>query len=70
MPRKQEICVASPEVAMHGEINIHARVAVVTKAKLDDIRIGGECLCGPAPKTEYDVLVLIDGSDSYNNKVC
>lgn len=55
---------------MHGEINIHARVAVVTKAKLDDIRIGGECLCGPAAKPEYDVLVLIDGSDSYNNKVC
>ncbi|CAG5077202.1 Oidioi.mRNA.OKI2018_I69.PAR.g8652.t1.cds [Oikopleura dioica] len=70
MPRR-EICVTSPEVAMHGEINIHARVAVVTKAKLDDIRIGGECLCGPAPqpKPEYDVLVLIDGSDSYNNKV-
>lgn len=71
MPRKQEICVTSPEVAMHGEINIHARVAVVTKAKLDDIRIGGECLCGPGPvKPEYDILVLIDGSDSFNNKVC
>jgi len=70
MPRKQEICVTSPEVAMHGEINIHARVAVVTKAKLDDIRIGGDCKCGEAPKPKYDILVLIDGSDSYNNKVC
>jgi hypothetical protein len=70
MPRKQEICVTSPEVAMHGEINIHARVAVVTKAKLDDIRIGGDCKCEDKPKPQYDILCLIDGSDSYNNKVC
>ncbi|CBY43259.1 unnamed protein product [Oikopleura dioica] len=68
MPRRQEFCVISPEVSMHGEINIHARVAVITKAKLDDIRIAGDCLCGPA-LPEYDVLVLIDGSDSYDNKV-
>ena len=26
-------------------INIHAQVAVITKAKLDDIRIGGDCRC-------------------------
>lgn len=81
MPRKQEICVTSPEVAMHGEINIHARVAVVTKAKLDDIRIGGECLCGPAPvkpptpvpdiydPVALDLVILVDGSDSFNSTV-
>jgi len=70
---------------MHGEINIHARVAVVTKAKLDDIRIGGECLCGPAPKpptpkpptpvpdvydpVALDLVILVDGSDSFNSTV-
>lgn len=66
---------------MHGEINIHARVAVVTKAKLDDIRIGGECLCGPAPvkpptpvpdiydPVALDLVILVDGSDSFNSTV-
>ena len=62
-------------------INIHARVAVVTKAKLDDIRIGGECLCGPAPvkpptpvpdiydPVALDLVILVDGSDSFNSTV-
>merc|ERR1712176_473665 len=30
-----KICVQSPEVVMTGDINLHAQVAVVTKAKLD-----------------------------------
>jgi len=58
---------------------------VVTKAKLDDIRIGGECLCGPAPKpptpkpptpvpdvydpVALDLVILVDGSDSFNSTV-
>ncbi|CBY21038.1 unnamed protein product [Oikopleura dioica] len=42
---KNEICVASPEVVMHGDINLHAQVAVVTKAKLDAISIKGDCKC-------------------------
>lgn len=59
---------------MHGDINIRAQVSIITKAKLDDISIKGDCLCGPAPKppppqAEYDVFVLLDASDSFNNKV-
>ena len=64
-----KICVNSPEVAMHGEINIHAQVAIVTKAKLDAISVGGECHCGEAEPVITDYVVVIDGSDSYNNKV-
>jgi len=54
---------------MHGEINIHAQVAIVTKAKLDAISVGGECHCGEAEPVITDYVVVIDGSDSYNNKV-
>merc|ERR1711970_127578 len=70
-----KICVNSPEVAMHGEINIHAQVAIVTKAKLDAISVGGECHCGPAPRpvtppkpvlTDVDIVFLVDGSDSFD----
>jgi len=64
-----KICVNSPEVAMHGEINIHAQVAIVTKAKLDAISVGGECHCGEPEPVITDYVVVIDGSDSYNNKV-
>jgi len=56
---------------MHGEINIHAQVAIVTKAKLDAISVNGTCECGdaPAPEVVTDYVIVIDGSDSYNNKV-
>jgi len=56
---------------MHGEINIHAQVAIVTKAKLDAISVNGTCNCGdaPAPEVVTDYVIVIDGSDSYNNKV-
>jgi hypothetical protein len=64
-----KICVNSPEVAMHGEINIHAQVAVVTKAKLDAISVNGNCNCGEPEPVITDYVVVIDGSDSYNNKV-
>ena len=65
-----KLCVASPEVSMHGEINIHAQVAIVTKAKLDAISVNGTCNCGdaPAPEVVTDYVIVIDGSDSYNNK--
>lgn len=54
---------------MHGDINIHARVAVVTKARLDDIRIAGDCLCEEKPLPKYDITILVDSSDSYDGKV-
>ena len=41
----------------------------MTKAKLDDIRIAGDCLCEEKKRPEYDITVLVDASDSYNNKV-
>lgn len=64
-----KICVQSPEVAMHGEINIHAQVAIVTKAKLDSISVNGNCMCdGPPPPkvTDLDIVFLVDGSDSFD----
>ena len=41
----------------------------MTKAKLDDIRIAGDCLCEEKPLPKYDITVLVDSSDSYDNKV-
>merc|ERR1712003_324188 len=69
-----KICVQSPEVAMHGEINIHAQVAIVTKAKLDSIAVKGNCACDDLPppppkvevKTDLDIVFLVDGSDSFD----
>merc|ERR1712048_267123 len=62
-----KICVQSPEVVSQGAINIHAQVSVVTKAKLDEISVKGNCECGEKPLVE--LVIVIDGSDSYNNKV-
>jgi len=62
-----KICVQSPEVVSQGQIDIHAVVSVVTKAKLDEISVKGNCECGEKPLVE--LVIVIDGSDSYNNKV-
>lgn len=70
-----KICVQSPEIAMHGDINLHAQVAVVTTAKLDSLTVGGSCDCAdvptpvPTPKPLLEIVLMVDGSDSYNNKV-
>merc|ERR1712113_327189 len=37
LKKMPKICVQSPEVVMTGDINLHAQVAVVTKAKLDAV---------------------------------
>ena len=66
-----KICVQSPEVVMSGDINIHAQVAIVTKAKLDAISVRGDCKCDDAPAPVIpvtDYVIVIDGSDSFNNK--
>ena len=63
-----KICVQSPEVVMSGGINIHAQFAIVTKAKLDSIAVRGNCECGDAPPVITDYVIVIDGSDSFNNK--
>ena len=41
---------------------------VTTKAKLDEITVAGSCECADVPPPIIDVVVLVDGSDSYNNK--
>ena len=41
----------------------------MTKAKLDDIRIAGDCLCEEKPLPKYDITILVDSSDSYDGKV-
>jgi hypothetical protein len=64
-----KICVQSPEVVSEGEIRIHAVVNVTTKAKLDEITVQGNCECADVPPPVIDVVCLVDGSDSYNNKV-
>ena len=61
-----QICVQSPEVVMVGDINLRAQVGVVTKAKLDSVGIKGNCLCPEPVITDY--VIVIDGSDSFNNK--
>ena len=49
-------------------IQIHARVSVKTTAKLDEIQVRGSCECEDVPPPIVDVVILVDGSDSYNNK--
>jgi len=65
-----KICVQSPEVVSQGEIKIHARVNVTTKAKLDEITVQGACACDgppiiPTQITDMDIVFLVDGSDSF-----
>ena len=68
-----KICVKAPEIVMSGDINISAAMAVVTKAKLESVTVGGDCYCGDVPHITVphmtDYVILIDGSDSYNRKV-
>ena len=51
-------------------INIASTLAVQTKARLDSIAIKGECFCEdkPEPEPGVDIIVVVDGSDSYNSK--
>ena len=56
-------------------INITAKVAIVTKAKLDAISVNGSCSCDDLPPPPQptlpvvDVMCVVDGSDSFNIKV-
>jgi len=67
MSRKR-ICIKSPEIVMSGDINISSNFNVVTKAKLDSVAVGGDCECHDLPKPLLDVVMLVDGSDSFGNK--
>jgi len=53
---------------MSGDINISSNFNVVTKAKLDSVAVGGDCECHDLPKPLIDVVMLVDGSDSFGNK--
>jgi len=65
-----KICVKAPEIVMSGDVNINAGLAVSTKAKLDKVEVGGGCKCEGEPEPLVtDYVIVIDGSDSYNNKV-
>lgn len=65
-----KICVNAPQIVMSGDVHINAGLAVSTKAKLDSVDVAGGCKCDnePAPLVT-DYVIVIDGSDSYNNKV-
>ena len=44
---------------------------MATKARLDSIAVKGDCECGDAPppaEPSVDIIVCVDGSDSYNSK--
>jgi len=69
-----KLCVDSPPVKMEGLIEITAKVAIVTKAKLDAISVNGSCSCDDLPPPPpalpvVDVMCVVDGSDSFNIKV-
>ena len=58
------------KVTVWLSIDIHAQVSIVTKAKLDSISVGGNCDCGePSVPPMLDVIIVVDGSDSFNIKV-
>merc|ERR1712076_266704 len=67
-----KICVNSPEISMEGDISLHAQVSIVTKAKLDEVKVAGNCACDgpppPRPKTpeeehNVEVIVKVDGKE-------
>ena len=68
-----KICVKAPEIVMSGDVNIQSGIAVTTKAKLESVTVNGGCECDGAPPAPEplvtDYVIVIDGSDSYNNKV-
>jgi len=66
-----KFCIESEEIRMSGEIGITAKFQIITKAKLDSISVAGNCECdGPEEKDEiHDFVFVVDGSDSFNNKV-
>lgn len=74
MPRRgNKICYTPVEIVSQADINVRAQVAVVTKAKLDEISVRGDCICEDKPKVVapqplVELVILVDGSDSYNNK--
>lgn len=43
-------------------------MAVATKARLDSIAVKGDCDGCEAPAPGVDIIVIVDGSDSYNSK--
>jgi len=65
--------VKAPEIVMSGDVTINTGMAVTSKAKLESVTVGGDCACDgkpPAPEPLVtDYVIVIDGSDSYNNKV-
>lgn len=65
--RNGEICVDDVKIVMHGDINVHAQVAVVTKAKLDEITVKGDCKCEDVLPELVELVIVVDGSDSYND---
>ncbi|CBY24326.1 unnamed protein product [Oikopleura dioica] len=45
-------------------------MTTVTKAIIEDINMQSCCECINGSKPFHDIIVVIDGSDSFNNKVC
>ena len=68
MPKNSEVCIQAATVAMGGSINVMSSLSIVTKASLDTLSVAGDCGgCEPPPPC-IDIIVVVDGSDSYNSK--
>ena len=56
-----EICIQSPEIAMTGDISIHAQVAIVTKAKLDEISVQ----VSPAKNLYFYIIIIFTVGENF-----
>jgi len=56
---------------MSGDISIQAQLSVSTKAKLDEVKIGGGCDCGKKVVTVIvkDYVLVLDSSDSFGDSI-
>merc|ERR1712156_299603 len=56
---------------MSGDIAIKAQLSVSTKAKLDEVKIGGSCDCGKKTVTKIvkDYVLVLDSSDSFGDSI-
>jgi hypothetical protein len=64
-----QICIKAEEVKSESEIDISARIQITSIANLEEIYVKGKCVCEDKPWPLIDLIMLVDGSDSFNNKV-
>ncbi|CBY11919.1 unnamed protein product [Oikopleura dioica] len=68
-----EMCIVLPEIESMSTLTIGTTTRVWTYATLEDLQYVHDSTCvtdvpPPPPSTFYDIIILIDGSDSFNDK--